>query len=181
MTYHPVSLDPSATLAEFDALVEALRQFGRPAVFTAANADAQGFLLNQKIEAVCTASPEIFALVPHFGKEGYFSAMHHADIMVGNSSSGIYEAASFGLPVVNIGDRQAGREQSPNTLNATGSKDAIVDALNTAVSRAHLETTAKRHNIYIRPGGAAPVIADAIKDFLAAGNTAVKRFEMSDD
>jgi len=107
--------------------------------------------------------------------------MHHADIMVGNSSSGIYEAASFGLPVVNIGERQAGREQSPNTLNATGSKDALLGALNTAVSPTHLETTAKRQNIYIRPGGAALVIVDAIKNFLAAGGTAMKRFELSDD
>ena len=181
VTYHPVSLDPSATLAEFDALVEALRQFGRPAVFTAANADAQGFLLNQKIEAVCTASPEIFALVPHFGKEGYFSAMHHADIMVGNSSSGIYEAASFGLPVVNIGDRQAGREQSPNTVNTAGSVETILDALNTAVSATHLETTAKRQNIYVHRGSAAPIIVDAIKNFLTDGGTAVKRFEMRYD
>lgn len=181
VTYHPVSLDPNATLAEFDALEEALRQFGRPAVFTAANADAQGLLLNQKIQAACTASPQLFALVPHFGKEGYFSAMHHADIMVGNSSSGIYEAASFGLPVVNIGERQAGREQSPNTLNATGSKDALLGALNTAVSPTHLETTAKLQNIYVRRGGAAPIIVDAIKNFLAAGGTAVKRFELSDD
>jgi GDP/UDP-N,N'-diacetylbacillosamine 2-epimerase (hydrolysing) len=71
--------------------------------------------------------------IENFGKENYFTAMHFARLIMGNTSSGILEAASFGKYVVNVGDRQKGRLQSKNILNAKFDKYEIIDVVNKAL------------------------------------------------
>ena len=74
----------------------------------------------------------IFFVFNSLGRIGFFSALSHATLLVGNSSSGIIEAASFNCPVVNIGDRQKGREQSKNVVNCTNNLNDIKLAIQKA-------------------------------------------------
>ena len=79
----------------------------------------------------------------------YLSLMKHASAMVGNSSSGIIESASFKLPVVNIGIRQDGRERSSNVIDVTHDKNEIADAIKKALSDKEFITQVKNcKNIY---------------------------------
>ena len=74
------------------------------------------------------------SLIDNLGTELYFNAMLHADCMVGNSSSGIIEAPFFSLPVVNVGDRQKGRERALNVIDVNCNSNEIENAINYAIS-----------------------------------------------
>lgn len=174
ITYHPVTLDLEATAAEIKALFETIRQTGINCVFTAANADTAGRALNAKIENF-VAETEGQLLIGHMGAKGYYSAMEHAAMMIGNSSSGILEAASFGLPVVNIGDRQKGREASANLIQTEGNVKALKDAILKAQTPEFKTICDARLNVY-GDGHAADKIVMAVSDFLEAGHGPRKAF-----
>ena len=107
----------------------------------------------------------------------YYSAMEHADISIGNSSSGILEAASFGLPVINVGDRQAGRERSPNTIDVTGNVDDILNACLKARSPEFQDICNERQNVY-GDGQASQRICAAVTDFMTEQTGARKSFHL---
>ncbi|WP_051279801.1 UDP-N-acetylglucosamine 2-epimerase [Hellea balneolensis] len=174
ITYHPVTLDLAATETEIAALFEVIKETDIHCVFTAANADTAGRALNAKIEKF-VAENEGQMLIGHMGAKGYYSAMEHAAMMIGNSSSGILEAASFGLPVVNIGDRQKGREVSPNIITAKGTPKNLIAAITKARTADFKALCAKRENIY-GDGHAADKIVGAIARFLKAGHGPRKVF-----
>jgi len=109
------------------------------------------------------------------GAKGYYSAMEHAAMMVGNSSSGILEAASFGLPVINIGDRQKGREVSPNLIQASGTIQDLKTAIKKAQDPIFKSICEQRVNVYGN-GQAAGEIASAIAKFLQSGHGPRKAF-----
>ena len=116
-TYHPVTLEKSNIHDELDQIFAPLKKSGLNILFTYANADDNGRIINQKIEAFCQTNPIKYKVVKSLGQLRYLSAMKYVDILIGNTSSGIIEAASFHKPVVNIGDRQKGRLQSGNVIN----------------------------------------------------------------
>ncbi len=116
VTFHPVTRAYRDTETHVTALLQALDKAGRPIVFTAPNADTEGRRVMAMIEAFVEARPRAYR-VAHFGSQAYFSMMAQAAAMVGNSSSGIIEAASFRLPVVNIGSRQDGRFAPENVIH----------------------------------------------------------------
>jgi UDP-hydrolysing UDP-N-acetyl-D-glucosamine 2-epimerase len=159
-TFHPETRQHERTPQHIAALLAALDDLPLPIVFTAANADTAGRIVNQAVTAFA-ASRANAVLVESLGTRAYFSAMRHATVMVGNSSSGIIEAASFDLPVVNVGERQAGREQSANVLNAACEAKAIRDAITHAASDAFRTECAACANIY-GDGHAAPRIVDVL-------------------
>ena len=174
VTYHPETLGQETPRASFEKLWDALKDDGRSIIVTGSNADMAGRDLRARsIELQKQHSN--FVYVEHFGALGYYSAMEHADLMVGNSSSGIIEAASFGLPVVNIGDRQKGREQSVNTIDVTSASDDIKAGIATASSPAHKQICESKANVY-GDGNAAPRIATGLKDFLSQNGTVRKAF-----
>ncbi len=177
-TYHPVTLDLKATEREIAAIFAALDEIAMPTVFTAANADTAGRSLNEKIAEFASARKEMH-LVDHMGPVGYFSAMSHAAVMIGNSSSGILEAASFGLAVVNVGDRQKGRERSPNVIDVSGVAESIIDAVGEARGAGFQAVCARKENVYGR-GDAGPVIADTIANALDEGLSVRKTFAWID-
>jgi UDP-hydrolysing UDP-N-acetyl-D-glucosamine 2-epimerase len=116
-TYHPVTLDKGDIHDELDQIFASLQKSGLNILFTYANADDNGRIINQKIEKFCQTNPGKYKVVKSLGQLRYLSAMKHVDLLIGNTSSGIIEAASFQKPVVNIGDRQKGRLQSGNVLD----------------------------------------------------------------
>ena len=174
ITYHPVTLDLDATEVEIKALFAVIKETGLKCVFTAANADTAGLALNAKIETFVSETDGQM-LIGHMGAKGYYSAMEHASMMIGNSSSGILEAASFGLPVINIGDRQKGREVSPNVIQASGNVNNLKLAITQALSSDFKDLCAAKENIY-GDGHAAGKIVTAVIGFLNNGTGPRKVF-----
>lgn len=133
VTYHPVTLEVEETVAQVEHLLGALDKQGMPCLFTYPNADTAWRSIVERIEAYCAAHPRS-RLICNAGQRGYFSLMNVAAAMVGNSSSGLIEAPAFGLPVVNIGNRQRGRLHAANVLNCAAEREAIAVALDMVLS-----------------------------------------------
>jgi UDP-hydrolysing UDP-N-acetyl-D-glucosamine 2-epimerase len=134
VTYHPVTRDVDSAEAQVRCLVSAIKASGLKAVFTMANADAQGTLINTRLQAACEQVPGRFTWIPHLGHRRYLSCLKHFSVMVGNSSSGLTEAPSFRIPVVNIGDRQRGRVRAANLIDVACSRTAILQGIKRATS-----------------------------------------------
>ncbi|MEO5347337.1 MAG: UDP-N-acetylglucosamine 2-epimerase [Magnetococcus sp. YQC-9] len=135
LTYHPVTRDALTEAAlQTRTILDALLDTNLGTLITMPNLDAGGTAILAVLENVCQTHPDRFRLVKSLGQRGYLTAMRHAALMIGNSSSGILEAASFRLPVVNIGDRQAGRIRPTNVIDCPCATEAIRAALNQARS-----------------------------------------------
>jgi GDP/UDP-N,N'-diacetylbacillosamine 2-epimerase (hydrolysing) len=96
-------------------------------VITMPNADTSGTIYRQAKEELKSEYPNSIVLIENFGKVNYFSAMKYAKFLIGNTSSGIIEAASFGKYVINVGDRQKGRAQSENIVDCSFNAQDIIN------------------------------------------------------
>lgn len=152
VTYHPVTLDAAGS-DDFEALLDALAELNDVRiVFTGANADALGQEINAKVERFCAARPGACTQVTSLGFRRYLSLMQLSAVVVGNSSSGIVEAPSIGVPTVNVGTRQQGRPRPPAVIDCPPTRDAIRAALDSALS-AELQARAReRRSPYGTPG-----------------------------
>lgn len=134
VTFHPVTLEQDNTEIHIDRLLEALgRLRGCHFVFTAPNADPGASIIRKRILRFVGSSERAF-FVENFGTQGYLSMMARAAAMAGNSSSGILEAASLRLPVVNIGTRQEGRTRGKNVIDTGYGARQIGAAIGKALS-----------------------------------------------
>jgi len=147
VTYHPVTLEIEDLAVQIDNLIAALEDIDTQVVFTASNADNGGRFINEKLRDR-SSNDERFLFCENLGTQVYFSAMQYASAMIGNSSSGIIEAASFKLPVVNIGSRQDGRERSLNVIDTGYGKDQINEAIKKALSIEYQGSLKDIENIY---------------------------------
>ncbi len=132
-TWHPVTLDSHDSSDGLDGLLSVLSGRNEPVVFTAPNADDGRGSIVARIETFCASNPRA-RLHTALGTRLYFNAMRHAAAMLGNSSSGIIEAPSFALPVVNIGTRQCGRLRAANVIDCGDAGAQIGAALARALS-----------------------------------------------
>lgn len=132
LTYHPVTLEAKDTEYHITNLLDALGKLGVQCLFTYPNADTNARIIIKRIEEYCQTHP-LSRVVKTTGQYGYYSLMKTVSAMVGNSSSGIIEAASFELPVVNIGNRQKGRIQTRNVINCGYQQDEISEAIRKAL------------------------------------------------
>lgn len=174
VTFHPVTLEYERTEWEVMELLEALRSLARPVVFTLPNADAGGRLVTRLLTAFVQEHP--FArLVPNLGPQGYFSLMALAAAMVGNSSSGIIEAPSFALPVVNVGSRQDGRLRAENVIDVGYDHQEIISGIRRALAPEYRARLRGLPNPYGH-GRAAEIIVDHLKDVVIDNRLVVKRF-----
>lgn len=132
ITYHPVTLDadPAAGCAE---MLAALADLGPEValLFTGVNADPGGRGVAEQIAAFVAAHPNARQFAS-LGARRYYSALTHAAAVVGNSSSGLYEAPTFAVPTVNIGDRQGGRLRAASVIDCPPQRAAIRAALERA-------------------------------------------------
>jgi len=133
ITFHPATLDDAEPLDQLDTLLAALDRLGPDTglIFTGANCDTGGDTLNARIEAF-TGARDNACLHPSLGQQRYYSLVALADAVVGNSSSGLYEAPSLGTPTVNIGSRQDGRPRAASVIDCPAETDAIVTAIHAA-------------------------------------------------
>ena len=130
--WHPVTI-LRETNAEADALFDALSQAPGQLVFVYPNSDAGSHALIERAKALAVARPQTHIFV-NLDAVTYWSLLGQVNAMIGNSSSGIMEAASFALPAVNVGMRQQGRECARNVIDAPAETAAIVAAVAKALS-----------------------------------------------
>jgi len=148
VTYHPVTLEAGQSRRHVRALLAALDQSGMSAIVTAANADPEGRAINEEAAAFSAARPQRFKYVENLGQRLYFSCLASFDLMVGNSSSGIVEAASFRIPVVNVGARQQGRVRTLNVIDVAADRRAILGGIRQALSPEFRQQLHKLANPY---------------------------------
>lgn len=137
MLFHPVVQDAALAGEQVSALLGALDM---QAVCLLPNADHG----TGRIRAAIQAAGGALSVVEHMPRVDYMSALSEAALLIGNSSSGIIEAASLGTPVVNIGDRQQGRARNANTFDAEPEREAIA----AAIARALAWPRDDRANVY---------------------------------
>ncbi|MBM3580963.1 MAG: UDP-N-acetylglucosamine 2-epimerase (hydrolyzing), partial [Alphaproteobacteria bacterium] len=135
LTYHPETLAADKTANAIAAVLQAAHTIDSQIVFTAPNADTGNAPIREAVAAFAIARPGC-VYRESLGRDLYLELLNHADCMVGNSSSGIIEAASFKLPVVDIGDRQKGRLADRNVIRCPGDAAAIADAWRRALDPA---------------------------------------------
>ncbi len=137
LVQHPDTLCGHAR-EELQPTLDALASYSGNMLILGANADTGGRHFNVLLQhfAASDARRHFHISIPH---EQYLQWLSHADVLVGNSSSGIIEAASFHTPVINIGNRQRDRAQSGNVINVSADRDAIGIALQTALHDASFQ------------------------------------------
>lgn len=130
ITFHPTTLDGGTSKNQFEELLNALDELkDTKLIFTKANADSDGKIINKMIDIYVEKNIDKSACYTSLGQLRYLSALAFVDGVIGNSSSGIIEAPSFNIATVNIGDRQKGREQAKSIINTEVSKDDIQNAV----------------------------------------------------
>lgn len=159
IAYHPVTL-LSDTNEEAEELFAALARISHQLIFCHPNADAGGRDLSQRIQSFLTnrGAGRLFVNLPAIE---YWSLLQHADLLVGNSSSGIMESASFALPTVNVGMRQQGRERARNVLDAEPKAASILEQIRKAETQSFRESLSGMTNPY-GDGGAAERIVHVL-------------------
>jgi UDP-hydrolysing UDP-N-acetyl-D-glucosamine 2-epimerase len=136
VTFHPVTLEKDTSEGQFQSLLDALDAFPEYSViFTKANADTDGRVINRLTDEYAEKQPERCLAFTSLGTHRYLSAMKYATAVIGNSSSGIVEAPAFKIPTVNIGDRQKGRIRAKNVIDVPLCQLAnITQAIRKAIS-----------------------------------------------
>ncbi len=157
--WHPVTILDD-TNAEADAFYSALAQTPGQLLFVYPNSDAGSHALIERSRALAETRPDTHIYV-NLDAVTYWSLLGQVDAMVGNSSSGIMEAASFALPVVDVGMRQQGRERDRNILNAAAETSAIRQCLAKALEPHFREGLRGMENLYGN-GTAAQTIAHVL-------------------
>lgn len=161
LTFHPVTLEDSQTEQQFSELLSAMdahedMQF----IMTKANADQNGRIVNRMMEEYAAARPNVICF-SSLGMSRYLSALKYAAMVIGNSSSGLIEAPSFGIPTVNIGDRQKGRLRAQSVIDCEPEREAIRKAMEKAGSVKFQEICKNVSNPY-GDGRATKRIVDAV-------------------
>jgi UDP-N-acetylglucosamine 2-epimerase (non-hydrolysing)/GDP/UDP-N,N'-diacetylbacillosamine 2-epimerase (hydrolysing) len=172
VAYHPVTIAQD-TLEEADSLFAALEEVPDQLLFCYPNADAGSRALIERTKSVLSTRGR-GAIFANLDAATYWSLLREASMLVGNSSSGIMEAASFQVPTVNIGIRQQGRERARNVLDASASKDSILNAIGIAKSDHFRQSLMGMTNPY-GDGRAAETIVDVLTTVPLNRDLLVKR------
>ncbi len=150
VTFHPETLDRGLSRKQLDGILTAIGAFDLKVIFTKANMDPQALQINKALAEFCKKNPLRYRLVDNLGVQKYWSCLASFDLMIGNSSSGIIEAPSFRLPVINVGDRQKGRIRSCNIIDVPIKTFDIRKAIAKALSKSFKKSLIAMKNPYQR-------------------------------
>lgn len=163
VTFHPATLDAGEPAEQCRALLQALDDHSRcNFIFTYPNNDTNGQAIISAIEEYVGAHRNRAVVFPSLGRLRYLSVLRYAGGVVGNSSSGIIEVPSMGIPTLNIGSRQRGRIAAPSVVHCDPTREAISAGLDTILSPEHRAIAARKDNPYYRPD-TLRLITDAIR------------------
>lgn len=171
-TYHPVTVAPETAAQETHTLMDAIEAVGVPTIWTMPNTDPGGLAVR---EVLTTRTSALIIPVENLGAKLYYTALSLCTACVGNSSSGLLEAPSFGIPTVNIGPRQAGRIRSAHVTDVECDLDAITAALARALSPETKSSLNSVPNPYGN-GQAAPQIVQTLAELDWSSLSVVKPF-----
>ncbi|MCT7406045.1 UDP-N-acetylglucosamine 2-epimerase [Aliarcobacter cryaerophilus] len=136
VTFHPVTLENSTAKEQFQQLLDAIDELeDTNIIFTKANSDTDGRVINQMIDEYVTKNSHKSIVFTSLGQLRYLSALQYVDAVVGNSSSGLAEAPSFKIGTINIGDRQKGRIKASSVIDCEANKNSIVKAFEKLYSK----------------------------------------------
>lgn len=177
VTFHPATADTSASpAAQMTHLLEALSSFpDMNIVITYPNNDAGGESLIPLIEEFAAANSDCVRAVRSLGMIRYQSLLRLAKVVVGNSSSGIVEAPSAGIPTVDIGIRQRGRIAAPSVIHCGTESVDIREAIEKALSPEMQSLAARKENPYYKPD-TLQIMTSAVLDFVASLPVGPKKF-----
>ena len=149
VTFHPVTLEKDSAEKQFQILLNALDELsGLRIIFTKANADTDGRIINMMIDRYVAENKDRTIAFTSMGQLRYLSSMQYVNAVVGNSSSGIIEAPCFAVPTVNIGDRQQGRVRPESVIDSDLTKESIFQSLQKALSDRFKERLSSMVNPY---------------------------------
>jgi UDP-hydrolysing UDP-N-acetyl-D-glucosamine 2-epimerase len=174
VTFHPVTLEPGEAARHSAELAGALEMVDGDVVITYPGADAAHETVIRRLESLAATRPGT-RMIAALGEDGYGALLREADVMVGNSSSGLIEAPSFGLPVVNVGTRQQGRLRAANVIDVGHGREEIAAGIRRALApgfRAGLRGLVNPYG----DGHAAPRIARVLRETELGPRLVRKRF-----
>lgn len=174
-TFHPVTLENDSAKQQVTSLLKALnKQKDMQFIFSKANADSNGRIINKILEEYC-AKHDNFFLFSSLGMKRYLSAVKHAKFVIGNSSSGLIEVPSFKIPTINIGDRQKGRLMASSVISCQPDQKEIEEAVAKALNPEFRKIAAKTVNPY-GDGKTSEKAVSLIKAFLKKPVDLKKKF-----
>jgi len=149
VTYHPVTLEKRASVEPLNNLFKALDNYpDATIILTYPNADPNSKSMFGAIENFVAQNPERRKAVTSLGSLGYLSLLSIADAVVGNSSSGIIETPFFGIPTIDIGDRQKGRLAAESVIHCSEKTVDILGAIELSRSADFIEKAKAAVNPY---------------------------------
>lgn len=129
VTFHPVTLESCSAEKQCKELLDALEEYSYMRfIVTKANADTNGRVINRLFEEYAAKHSNV-RVYNSLGLIRYLSAVKYADMIIGNSSSGLIEVPSFHIPTINIGDRQKGRLKADSVIDCAPLKEEICNAI----------------------------------------------------
>ncbi|MEK5325857.1 UDP-N-acetylglucosamine 2-epimerase [Aeribacillus sp. FSL M8-0254] len=162
LVYHPVTTEVHSLKDQIKNVLDALIKHQKPIICILPNSDYG----TEEITAVYNEYKQSnIKFIKNFNHLDYLTVLKHSLALIGNSSSGIIEAASFHVPVLNIGNRQKGRERSGNVVDVTTALEDIEKGLNQVLSESFRQSVSKVSNVY-GDGKASDRIVKIIKDLI---------------
>ncbi|MCZ4407249.1 UDP-N-acetylglucosamine 2-epimerase [Cryomorphaceae bacterium 1068] len=163
LTFHPVTLEIGTSAVQFEQLLQALDTFkDLKIIFTNPNSDTDGRVIIKMIDDYVRRNPEKACSFISLGQLRYLSALKYVSFVIGNSSSGLIEVPSFGIPTIDIGDRQKGRIRAESVIHCEPLLEDLIQSIKKASSSEFKEVANRAINPY-GGAGASSKIADALK------------------
>lgn len=154
-TYHPVTLSKMSSEIQIQNLLDALEDYHDfHIIFTYSNSDTNSQIIIRRIQEYVDENKNRCMFIPSLGQKRYFSALKYMKAVMGNSSSGIIEVPSFGIPTLNIGDRQKGRIAAESVINCGCSVEDIKNGLRKIVDYSSKDIV----NPYYKEGTCATIL-----------------------
>ena len=148
VTFHPVTLEADTAEAQCRELMQALeKREDFRYIITKSNADENGGRINKLWDEYGEERDNVY-VTESLGMKRYLSAVSHARMVIGNSSSGLSEVPAFHVPTINIGDRQKGRLRGKSVLDCKPEKADILRAMDIAESSAFMEEIRGEVSVY---------------------------------
>lgn len=174
VTFHPVTLESESAKTQFEEILSAFtRHDEMKYIFTKANADADGRIINRMIEEYVSGNANAICF-ESLGSLRYLSALKYSSMVIGNSSSGLLEVPSFKVPTINIGDRQKGRMQADSVINCRADAMEIDKAMQLVCSKEFRDKIADVKNPY-GDGKTSEKIVEVLKDVFVHNEVNLKK------
>lgn len=153
IVFHPTTLENNTAKKQFNNILYAIKKFNNTNFyFSQSNADPGANIISKLAKKFVKKNKDNSIYFKSLGQIKFLSLMKHTNVLIGNSSSGLLEAPSLKIPVVNIGNRQKNRLTSSNIINCEPTKNAILKGIKMSLNKNFLKKLRKTESAYGKPG-----------------------------